>query len=125
MDLKISPADRKLVAATHGHGAWKRALRGEEEPPAGLSAETAGIELTALPGPYGEWLKLTAALGEPADLVTAIADASGRRVEERSLGRRPAGSFEWNWSCAHLPPGVYFATLRSDRWAATVRWVKP
>jgi photosystem II stability/assembly factor-like uncharacterized protein len=115
-DIEIQDAARKLVAGSHGRGAWEVDL-----PTVGTSSPTVARSLEMMldppsPNPVrGREVVLRWASKRPGTVTLDVYDVSGRlvsRVDERANGdgiiRRTS------WVLDTVPAGVYFAVLESS-----------
>jgi photosystem II stability/assembly factor-like uncharacterized protein len=116
LDLEIRRNARKLVAGTHGRGAWEIDI----PPLAGVAEDVAGGSSINLmldppyPNPMRDRTLLRFASKRPGPVSLDIFDAQGRLVDH--VGELPNGDgiirTTW-WSAGDLPSGVYFVTLRA------------
>jgi len=118
LDLEIRRTARKLVAGTHGRGAWEidlpdlSGVETEED-----VAEGSSIYLMLdppYPNPLRDHTLLRFASSRPGPVSLDIYDVSGRHVSH--VGDLADGDgiirTTW-WDARDLPSGVYFVTLRS------------
>ncbi|HYE95457.1 MAG TPA: hypothetical protein VD962_04565 [Rubricoccaceae bacterium] len=113
-DLQISPSDRTLRVATHGHGMYKRALDGDptaNEPPAPAAA--VALE-TVAPNPVRDRATVTFRLDRPAHVRLALYDARGRAVAVVLDRAMAAGRHTVPVEAARLAGGTYVVRLMAD-----------
>jgi hypothetical protein len=118
LDLEIRRNARKLVAGTHGRGAWEIDI-----------PSLSGVDVTAASGssinlmldpPYPNPLKdrtlLRFAARHPGPVSLDVYDVRGAHISH--VGELPTGDgiirTTW-WSADNLPSGVYFVTLKAGR----------
>jgi photosystem II stability/assembly factor-like uncharacterized protein len=116
LDLEIRRNARKLVAGTHGRGAWEIDLL----PLTGVDVDAAGGSSIHLmldppyPNPLRDRTLLRFASRHPGPVSLDVYDARGRHVSH--VGELAEGDgiirTTW-WSAGDLPSGVYFVTLRA------------
>jgi hypothetical protein len=116
-DLEIADAPRKLVAGTHGRGAWEIAL----PPPGGVGVTVAadrGARNLMLDPPYPNptadrtLLRYAARSDAPGHL--RIYDVNGRVVGDLAQFDRGDGIIRTTpWLIDELPSGLYFAVLEA------------
>jgi hypothetical protein len=116
LDLEIRRNARKLVAGTHGRGAWEIDI----PPLSAVDTEVVGTASINLmldppyPNPLRDRTMLRFASKHPGPVSLDVFDAQGRLVDH--VGELPNGNgiirTTW-WSAGDLPSGVYFVTLRS------------
>lgn len=111
-DLKISPANRKLRAATHGNGAFQRDLL--EAPIVSndgtLWAEKLALEL--FPNPASNKASLRYQLPDKQLVTIEILDNMGRLFKTVSWDTQAAGSHLVALPVEELPSGVYYCRLK-------------
>ena len=119
VDLEIQKSARKLVAGTHGRGAWE----------VDISTSSTGVEVATpnplnlmfdppSPNPVTNETILRFAAKYSGEVTLSIFDVSGRLVNE--VARAPVGDGIIRlapWYADDVPSGVYFAVLQagSDR----------
>jgi photosystem II stability/assembly factor-like uncharacterized protein len=119
LDLEIRRTARKLVAGTHGRGAWEIDLPdlsgvevAEEDVPGGSSIYL--MLDPPYPNPLRDRTLLRFASSRPGPVSLDIYDARGRHVSH--VGDLADGDgiirTTW-WDARDFPSGVYFVTLRS------------
>ena len=119
LDLEIRRNARKLVAGTHGRGAWEIDL------PDLSGVEVAGEDVPGgssiylmldppYPNPLRDRTLLRFASRRPGPVSLDVYDARGRHVSHVGELREGDGIIRTTWwSAGDLPSGVYFVTLRS------------
>ncbi|MCA9752045.1 MAG: T9SS type A sorting domain-containing protein [Gemmatimonadetes bacterium] len=116
-DLEIRRADRKLVAGTHGRGAWEADL-----PPTGGTGVEPGVDIASSrilldapwPNPARDRTLLRFAARGSDPVHVEIYDVQGRLVSD--LASFPTGDGiirTTPWFPDDVPAGVYFAVLRA------------
>lgn len=111
MDLKVSPTNRKLRVATHGHGAYERGLEPQAtstEPEPTLSTFT--LEQN-YPNPFRAQTTLAFTLKTPAEVTLAVYDISGREVARLIQGSQATGRHEVIFDAGDLASGTYIARM--------------
>ncbi|MFH1312646.1 MAG: T9SS type A sorting domain-containing protein [Candidatus Eisenbacteria bacterium] len=116
LDLEIRRSARKLVAGTHGRGAWEIDI----PPLSGVDVEVAGGSAIHLmldppyPNPVRDRTLLRFASRHPGPVSLDVYDVRGRLVSH--VGDLPSGDgvirTTW-WSASDLTGGVYFVTLQA------------
>jgi hypothetical protein len=114
VDLEIRDADRKLVAGTHGRGAWEVDI-----PPTATSAEVAVEASRNLmldepqPNPVADRTLLRYAAKSQAQVSLRIYDVQGRLVSDLVDAGPADGIIRTTpWFTDDVPSGVYFAVLQ-------------
>jgi hypothetical protein len=114
VDLEIRDADRKLVAGTHGRGAWEVDI-----PPGATSADVAVQASRNLmldepqPNPVSERTLLRYAAKSQSTISLRIYDVQGRLVSDLVDSGPADGIIRTTpWFAADVPSGVYFAVLQ-------------
>ncbi|MDW3647724.1 MAG: T9SS type A sorting domain-containing protein [Bacteroidia bacterium] len=102
-DLKISPSNRKLRAATHGNGAFQRSLIETFVNVDDLEA----FSLQVYPNPVSNLLNLNFELDSSENIQGEIFDIQGKLVERLFSGQRVPGIHRLIFNLRHLSPGVY------------------
>ena len=102
-DLKISPSNRKLRAATHGNGAFQRSLIESFVNTNDLEA----FSLQVYPNPVQNLLNLNFELDSSENMRAEIFDIQGKLVERLFDGQRSPGIHRLIFNLRHLSPGVY------------------
>lgn len=109
-DLKISPSNRKLRAATHGNGAFQRSLIegfvGIDDPDE--------FTLKIGPNPVRSILSVFFELEKAEDMKVEIIDMQGRLVEQLLQDRKGTGIHRLSFNLSHLASGTYYVRL-SDK----------
>ncbi len=110
-DLKVSPTNRKVRAATHGNGAFQRDMIGEvvstREPIAALS------NTTIFPNPLREMGTLQFDLTEKTDLDIRLMDISGKEIKMIFRGTKIEGTHSLDFEAGNLSSGFYLIRLSS------------
>lgn len=114
-DLRISPANRKLRAATHGRGAYQRALL--EVPYVSEASETFE-ELTQLelyPNPASTQATLHYQLPERQLVTIEMLDNSGRLYKTVLWESQLEGDHKVKLPLGELSTGIYYCRLKTAR----------
>ena len=131
VDLEIDDGGRKLVAGTHGRGAWEVAIK-----PTGVDAPDGGPGVAVGPGnlmldrpwpnPASDRAVLRYAARSDADVRLRVYDVQGRLVSDLDTPRGDGIIRTTSWLTADVPAGVYFAVLEagSDRVSRKVTVIK-
>jgi hypothetical protein len=115
VDLEIQKTARKLVAGTHGRGAWE----------VDITSDGTGVELASprplnlmfdppSPNPVTSQTVLRFAAKHAGEVTVSVYDVAGRLVNE--VVRAPIGDGIIrlaNWQADDVPSGVYFAVLQA------------
>ena len=117
-DLKISLANRKLRAATHGNGAFQRDLVSD---PVATNNPVAGLQTAQLfPNPAQDAIQLSIELERSLDIQLQLINTQGQLVADRLPVQYPAGRQQISWSCAGLPAGLYYLKIASKIGSHTI-----
>jgi hypothetical protein len=117
LDLEIRDDARKIVAGTHGRGAWEGSLSGSPSTDVHVATGPANADLMLdppSPNPVrmGTTLRFAARHDGPVRL--SIHDVAGRRVTPVvELPRGDGLVRQAPWSARDVPSGVYFAVLEA------------
>ena len=110
-DLKISPTNRKLRAATHGNGAFERNL---VESLVAVD-EIASLSNTVLfPNPISSTATLEFELSEKTNLDVRIFDVSGKEIKTIFNGTNSKGLNQIQVDASNLPVGFYFLKMSGN-----------
>lgn len=120
-DLVISPANRKLRAATHGNGAYQRDLLDFDVSTDELSEQLNGLKL--YPNPATTATTIEFELQEAQELQLRLVNVAGKVVQERAATNYPAGQHRISWSCEGLSAGTYFLQLQATTGLRTQKLV--
>lgn len=120
VDLEIRDADRKLVAGTHGRGAWELTIPAEIENDPNDAALAVNPELRNLmldrpwPNPVSDRTLLRYAARSDAAVSLTVYDVQGRVVSHLEELPRGDGIIRTTpWFTDGAPSGVYFAVLQA------------
>lgn len=126
----ISPEQTSLIY-DGGLGQWfytrsTPMVRMTFDPTAGLGPmqASAAWDLTALPSIFDEATVVRFTAQDAGPYRLTVTDATGRVVQERALGRLPAGENRVTVEGQELAPGTYLATLSNGSQQAVVRLVR-
>lgn len=114
VDLEIRKTDRKLIAGTHGRGAWEVDINGAtdvsvvSERPLNLMFDPPS------PNPVSKEAVLRFAAKHQGEVTLSIYDLSGRLVNEIVRVSYGDGIIKTaRWETDDVPSGVYFAVLKA------------
>ncbi len=112
-DMKISPANRKLRAATHGIGAFQRDLL--EEPLVASQVVTGPqkMDVFVSPNPVHGQAFVSYHLAAGQNVRVEVVDLSGQRVQVLFDGQQPKGEQRLALDVSHLPQGTYFVKVNA------------
>lgn len=123
-DLIVSPANRKLRAASHGNGAFQRDLleiEGVLQIPGALN-EDKPFELLAFPNPTRNYIRIQFKLAERGDIKAQIIDLRGREVLDVFDEVKAEGIHSAEVNLASLAAGIYFIRLSAGDKIATQKF---
>jgi len=114
-DLKISPANRMLRAASHGSGVYQRALL--ETPYVSADKTDFGekIQLELFPNPASTKATLSYQLTDKQLVTVEILDNGGRLFKTVLWESQPAGNYQIGLPINELAPGIYYCRLKLDK----------
>ncbi len=113
-DLKISPVNRKLRAATHGNGAFQRDLLEEEI--VGIKDLLAeNLKLKIFPNPVSEQAKVQYHLKDPASMKAELVDLNGKIIKSIFNENQNPGNHQFTFQVSDLSSGNYFLRIESDK----------
>ena len=123
VDLEIQRSGRKLVAGTHGRGAWEVDLpAGAVDAPA-VAAGAASPNLMLdppSPNPVRDTVVLRYAARSEGAVTLEVYDVSGRRVDRVAATERGDAVVRTAvWDARRSAPGVYFARLTAGAESVT------
>ncbi|MEM9837057.1 MAG: T9SS type A sorting domain-containing protein [Bacteroidota bacterium] len=111
-DLKISPTNRKLRAATHGNGAFQHDLA---EPPVSTFVIAAILpEVSVFPNPTKERVNLRFQLTNAEQLSIRLLDPQGRVVRPIATATYSDGEHTLPVPVAELARGLYFLQIQGS-----------
>ncbi|MBL8000904.1 MAG: T9SS type A sorting domain-containing protein [Flavobacteriales bacterium] len=126
----ISPEQTSLIY-DGGQGQWfytrsTPMVRMTFDPTAGLAPleQATAWGLAALPSVFDDASVLRFTVQEASPFRLTVTDATGRVMQERSLGRLPTGENRITVDGQGLAPGTYLATLSNGSQQAVVRLVR-
>lgn len=133
MDLSISPSNRKLRVATHGHGVYERDLVAQEEM-VGISPIDAAIATHSIknyPNPFSDYTTIQYELTETATVTVQIFNLQGQLVQTLlpSTQQTPNGYvLTWNGQDQQgqsLPSATYIyrITTNQQTFSGKMQWV--
>ncbi len=112
-DLKISPVNRKLRAATHGNGAFQRDLLEEEIVSTKKPVAEHFINLTVFPNPASNQTTIQYQMKESGKVNAELVDLKGRMVKTLFNENQNIGNQEFTFEVSDLPSGNYFLRMNS------------
>ena len=124
MHLSISPSNRKLRVATHGHGVYQGDLL-EPEITATNNLENIGLKnLSIFPNPVIDESTVRFYLEEKTEIDLSLVSADGKLNRMLFTGTKQRGeqTFQFNWET--LPSGIYFYRLSARTVGGKNRVVK-
>jgi photosystem II stability/assembly factor-like uncharacterized protein len=112
MDLSISPSNRVIRVATHGNGAYQRALLG----PTGVDLEDQRVPETVqllhnYPNPFNASTTIEFRLSEPGAVSLSVYNVAGQLVETLVEGHKNSGMHTVQWDAQRLASGCYLYKL--------------
>ncbi|PHI18481.1 hypothetical protein CEQ90_17860 [Lewinellaceae bacterium SD302] len=111
-DLKISPTNRKLRAATHGNGAFQRDL---VEPATGTQNIAASLpEVSIFPNPAREQTNLRFRLTDTRQLNIRLLDLQGRVIRQLATETFANGEHSLPIPVTDLASGNYFLQIQGS-----------
>lgn len=115
VDLEIQKSARKLVAGTHGRGAWEAALpTSSTDVVVGAPAPMNLMFDPPSPNPVSKETLLRFAARSSAPVTVAVYDVAGRLVTEVASFSAGDGVIRMaQWFADDVPAGVYFAVLQA------------
>jgi photosystem II stability/assembly factor-like uncharacterized protein len=115
VDLELQKTSRKLVAGTHGRGAWEVDITGSETGVEVAAPASLNLMLDPpSPNPVSRETVLRFAAKHSGEITLSIFDVTGRLVSE--VVRAPIGDGIIRmapWHADDVPSGVYFAVLQA------------
>lgn len=114
MDLKISPIDRHIWVATHGSGAYKRALEGEV-----VSSEPVqeNLALKLVPNPTNDFIRIIDNESKLKDLRFELFDLQGKLIRKGTLTNNEI-------NVAELKNGNYVLRVNGEKEIYVGRFLK-
>lgn len=112
-DLKISPSNRKLRAATHGNGAYQRDLLEETVSTEETLASIATMSL--YPNPATNTTTVAVSLLKAQSLGIKLLDASGSVIAQQAAQDYASGNHNIPFNWTNQPAGTYYLQLFGDR----------
>ena len=86
--------------------------------------ELPALDMHSYPTPFTDATTFVLSLPTPGAVRLVVYDVLGRAVGEILRGRKSAGRHELRWEANHLPSGVYFYRLETERGVSTGSLVK-
>lgn len=121
-DLKISPSNRKLRAATHGLGAFQRDLLEAPLVSAVVSPSANNpLQVSIFPNPASTAATIRYELFENQQISLNLLDARGILVAQIFSGKKAAGKHEASVPLSGFPKGIYFVKCEIGKQGAMQR----
>ncbi len=119
-DLKISPVNRKLRAATHGNGAFQRDLL-EDNVNVGTNdlASEDFINLKISPNPARNHANIQYQLKEAGNVTAELVDVNGRIIKTLFNENQISGNQDFTFDVSDLSTGNYYLRLNSGKNTST------
>ncbi len=121
-DLKISPVNRKLRAATHGNGAYQRDLL-EEPLVSTAAAGRPGLRIDLSPNPASSHAVIRYDLFEKQRVSLELVNHTGQSVRRFFDENQAAGPHQARLDLNGLPSGIYYCRLKAKAGSAVRRLV--
>jgi len=114
--VAVRPADKLVVAGTHGKGMFRGYL-GASDVPGGNRPSMVRLQQN-VPNPFNPRTTITFGLGAEGPVTVRVFDVSGRLVKSLLEGNRPAGDHTLTWhgdddAGRPVGSGLYICRLRS------------
>ncbi len=126
MDLRISPKDKMLYAATHGNGVFKRKLIDNTTKIDDNSKIATGYSLLQnYPNPFNPVTTIQYSLINDQHIVLKIFDYSGKEIATLVDEYKKAGNYSVQFDASKLqrgggcPSGVYFYRIKTTNYTCT------
>lgn len=118
-DLNVSPLNRKLRIATHGHGIWERSFVND---PLAVAEFDLVSDLKLSPNPASELVYLDLLLeSELGNVSVAVFSLLGRKVASLYEGQFKAGKHKITFNVSEYRSGLYFIRLKGHNFEVTKR----
>lgn len=116
-DLNVSPSNRKLRIATHGHGIWQRDFVND---PLGVDEFTLDSSIRIYPNPSTAKVNLDVNFENAYSSATIeLYSVLGQKVADIYSGGINVGTNNFSFDVSKLKAGVYFVTLRTNDHSAS------
>ena len=114
-DLKISPTNRKLRAATHGNGAFQRDLLEEDIDVSTRNPLAADLKLKVFPNPMSSQATVQYELKANGKVSAKLLDVQGRVVQDIFEAQQNSGFQEIYINAENLSSGNYYLQLTTEK----------
>lgn len=114
-DLKISPANRKLRAASHGSGVFQRDLLEVPFVSADQHVFTEKIKLKVFPNPASNQAKLSYQLTDKQFVTIEVLDNSGRLFKTLLWDSQQPGEYQQAIPLTEFTAGTYYIRLKAGQ----------
>ncbi len=114
-DLKISPTNRKLRAATHGNGVFQRDLLEDVENVGTQNPLAEDLKFKVFPNPVKNFATVQYQLKESGKVIAQLLDLQGRLVQNLLNEQQNAGSQEMYLNAENLSSGNYYLQLITEQ----------
>ena len=118
-DLVISPADRTLMAFTHGHGVYKTDLMDVNVGVEDIIAAT--IQFAAAPNPATEWLTVTWNAAWKPDATIFLMDLNGKVLFQENITAANEGALPIPLSA--IVNGMYLLVMEGKIFRKSIKLV--
>jgi hypothetical protein len=116
-DLNVSPSNRKLRIATHGHGIWERSFVND---PLAITQFNLASKTKLYPNPATDIVHLDLVLqNNEANASIEIYSMLGKKVASLYDGQLSEGTHELTFNVARYNTGLYFLKLHGDSFDMT------
>lgn len=123
MDLSISPANRKLRVATHGHGVYETDLL--DEPVATNEVFDIGIEnIKIYPNPTTDYLIIDFAVAKTVTVDLNIYNQNGQLVRSVSQKQKVSNHEQERITVNDLANGIYYLQLQTEKGSVQRAFIK-
>ncbi len=112
-DLKISPTNRKLRAATHGNGAFQRDLLEDTPSTATVNSPVKNLELSIFPNPATDQIMVQYSLKYKQNISVELFDTNGRLIKNILAQEQHAGQQELYIKTSGLQSGNYYLRVKT------------
>ena len=120
-DLRISPANRKLRAATHGLGAFQRDLLEEPFVNNTTDIENSIAEINIFPNPTSDFATVEYQLNIQENISIELLNNMGRVINTVFNDRQMAGKHVQNIDVNNLANGIYYVKIKTEQNMLTKR----
>lgn len=107
--------ERVLWSTYKGNNTRDGLLKAANITPVKEAGIKSDFPVSLYPNPVKDVLRLQFRHTKPSNIQLQLYDAQGRNLETIYAGRLSGGAQEWTQSVNHLPPGMYFISVRLDQ----------